>query len=308
VVQGTLPPAAPTGAVASVTPTAVELDWANNSPTDLAGYNVYRSGASDGPYAKQNSVVLTTSAFSDATAPIGSTSYYRITAVNSSAEESAPALATATRKIGFRGALTAANKGAAGLTMGTPAAIQPGDVLIAVLDIQGAPTVTAPVVPAPVTGWTLIRDTGNGTTMHQLLYWKVVAAGDPTSYRWTFSSSQAAAGTILAYTGVDPTAPIEVSDAGIAANSKQITAPSVTSAYQGGLVLGFFGIAQQGSVTPPTGMFERAEILAAGKVKIISEVADAILRSAGPTTARVAVASKAGANIGQILLLRPAIG
>jgi hypothetical protein len=159
-----------------------------------------------------------------------------------------------------------------------------------------------------VTGWTLIRDTGNGSAMHQLTYWKVMAAGDPTSYRWTFSTSQVAAGAILAYRGVDVNAPVEIHDAFTAANSKQITAPSVTSVYQGGLVLGLFGIAQQGTVTPPTAMFERAEIAAAGKTKIVCEIADAILQAAGPTGARTASASKAGANIGQIIVLRPATG
>ena len=65
-------PAAPTSVVVSVTPTSVELDWANNPPTDLAGYDVYRSGALEGPYVRLNNLLLTTSAFSDATAPIGS--------------------------------------------------------------------------------------------------------------------------------------------------------------------------------------------------------------------------------------------
>ena len=207
-VQATAP-AAPTGVVVSVTPTSLELDWANNPPTDLAGYDVYRSGALEGPYLRLNNLLLTTSAFSDATAPIGSVSYYRITAVNSSGSESAPAQASATRKIGFRGVSTAATKGATGLTIGTPAASQPGDVLVAVLDVRGAPIVTPPQVTGPVTGWTLIRDTGNGSAMHQLTYWKIVAAGDPTSYRWTFSTSQVAAGSILAYRGVDANSPVE---------------------------------------------------------------------------------------------------
>ena len=41
VVQAALP-ATPSGVVALVSPTSIELDWANNPPTDLAGYNVYR--------------------------------------------------------------------------------------------------------------------------------------------------------------------------------------------------------------------------------------------------------------------------
>ena len=259
VVQAALP-ATPSGVVALVSPTSIELDWANNPPTDLAGYNVYRSGAAAGTYVKLNNVLLTTSAFSDTAAPVGSPSFYRITAVNTSAQESTPASTSGTRKIGFRGAATASQKGAVGLTMGAPTGIQPGDVLIAAVNVRSAPTVTS-----PGTGWTLIRDTGNGNTFHELTYWKVVAVGDPTSYRWTFSSSQVAAGAILGYRGVDVNAPIEMHDASTATNSKQITAPAVTSTYQGGLVLGLFGLAQQAAITPPLAMFERAEIVAAGR-------------------------------------------
>jgi hypothetical protein len=61
-------------------------------------------------------------------------------------------------------------------------------------------------------------------------------------------------------------------------------------------------------VHTPNAMFERAEIAAAGKTKIVCEIADAILQAAGPTGARTASASKTGANIGQIIVLRPAIG
>ncbi len=295
------PPAAPTGVVITITPTSAELDWANNTEANLSGYNVYRSSAAGGPFTKLNGSLLTTSAFSDGTAPLG-TSYYRITAVNTSSQESAPATANATRKIDFRGAATAATRGATSITIARPGSTASGDVLIAMVDVRNAPTLTPPA------GWTLISDTPNGTTMHQLVYWKPVGESEPASYTWTLSSSQASSGAIVAYRGVDPAAPIEATAAQTAASSKQIVAPSLTSAYDGGVIIGLYSVAQATTIAPPNAMFERGEAVASGKAKLTGEVSDATLQAAGSTGARTAVATKTGANIGQLLLLRPAGG
>src|SRR5207249_569486 len=46
------PPAAPTGVVGTATASGNSLDWADNTETDLAGYNVYRATASGGTYTK----------------------------------------------------------------------------------------------------------------------------------------------------------------------------------------------------------------------------------------------------------------
>src|SRR5205823_1341861 len=48
----TTPPGAPTGLEAAAGSGSVTLDWADNSEPELAGYDVYRSTASGGPYTK----------------------------------------------------------------------------------------------------------------------------------------------------------------------------------------------------------------------------------------------------------------
>ena len=48
-------------AVLDVIAPKVVLDWANNTETDLAGYNVYRSTTSGGPYAKVNPSLVSAS-------------------------------------------------------------------------------------------------------------------------------------------------------------------------------------------------------------------------------------------------------
>ncbi|MHA7287364.1 malectin domain-containing carbohydrate-binding protein [Arthrobacter sp. MDT3-44] len=86
----TTPPAAPAGLTAAVNGSAVALDWADNMESDLAGYHVERSAAAAGPWTRLTSTALvSTSAFSDVSAPAGSTSYYRVLALDTAANASA---------------------------------------------------------------------------------------------------------------------------------------------------------------------------------------------------------------------------
>jgi endonuclease I len=85
----TTPPAAPTGLVASGGNAVVNLDWNNNSETDLAGYNVHRGTTSGGPYTQLNGALITSSAYSDTTVSNGTTYYYVVTAEDVTGNESA---------------------------------------------------------------------------------------------------------------------------------------------------------------------------------------------------------------------------
>ena len=91
------PPAVPSGLTATGSGTGITLDWANNAEADLGGYNVYRSATATGTYTKLNTALLTASAYNDTTAPTGATSFYRVTALDTSGNESGPATANATR-------------------------------------------------------------------------------------------------------------------------------------------------------------------------------------------------------------------
>lgn len=87
-----LAPAAPLGATANGRPGAVDLGWAANGEADLAGYNLYRAASPDGPYEKLNpDGPISATSYSDAAAPSGVVSYYRITALDKAGNESAPA-------------------------------------------------------------------------------------------------------------------------------------------------------------------------------------------------------------------------
>jgi fibronectin type 3 domain-containing protein len=85
--QDTTPPAAPTGLAATAGDATVSLDWANNSESDLAGYNVYRATSSGG-YGSALVSGLTSSSYTDNAVTNGTTYYYIVTAVDTSSNES----------------------------------------------------------------------------------------------------------------------------------------------------------------------------------------------------------------------------
>jgi hypothetical protein len=83
------PPAAPSGASATGNPTGITISWSDNLEIDITGYNVYYSDSENGTYAKLNTEgLLTTPTFVDTNAPSNVTSFYQITAVDSSGNES----------------------------------------------------------------------------------------------------------------------------------------------------------------------------------------------------------------------------
>lgn len=93
----TSPPAAPSGLVATGTSGGITLDWFNNTEPDLAGYNVYRSASSAGTFTRLNATLLASSDYFDANAPSNATSFYRVTAVDTSGNESTFASVSAFR-------------------------------------------------------------------------------------------------------------------------------------------------------------------------------------------------------------------
>ena len=112
---------------------------------------------------------------------------------------------------------------------------------------------------------------------------------------------------IATYRGVSATAPVDVSSGGTASSSTSVVGPSVTTTGAGELLIGVFGGAVNASVTPPTGMLEQAERLGGtGNTRALIELADQELTAAVATGSRTALLSKSGANVGQLIALRPA--
>lgn len=66
----------------------VSLVWTANGESDIAGYNLYRSGSATGSFSKLNSNVIIATTYTDSGLADGVTFFYKVTAVDSIANES----------------------------------------------------------------------------------------------------------------------------------------------------------------------------------------------------------------------------
>lgn len=156
-------------------------------------------------------------------------------------------------------------------------------------------------------GWTKIRADQNLTTMGQTLWVHTVASGDPTAWTWSFSSVQAAAGVIGAYSGVSSSAPV-VTTAGQANDrSAVITAPAPAPFSSPTRVVAAFGIAQYVTINPDTPFTERGESSTPSTTyKVTVSLADASMAADTVMQPPSADASSIAASVGHVVVLRPA--
>ena len=89
-------PATPTNVVVFSGDRSAILHWDPDPGPNLAGYNVYRSTSSGGPFSKQNSSLLTSLGYCDLSVSDGQTYYYQVTAVNASSQTSPPSATVST--------------------------------------------------------------------------------------------------------------------------------------------------------------------------------------------------------------------
>jgi regulation of enolase protein 1 (concanavalin A-like superfamily) len=90
-------PPAPAGLTAAGVVDGVSLQWNAVSYPNLKGYNVYSSLSQSGTYTLLTPAPITQTQYVDSTAPVGTTVFYRVTAVDSTtASQSAPATASGT--------------------------------------------------------------------------------------------------------------------------------------------------------------------------------------------------------------------
>ena len=276
----------------------VSLNWNDNAPSGLAGYNVYRSASANGTYQKLNATLLTASQYADATAPQG-TSYYRVIAVGTDGQQSAPAQTSATMAIKFRGGFVGIGADHPGLTVAKPTGLAADDVMIASVSVLGSATVIAPP------GWSLVETLTNGT-LGQSVYLHTATGGEPVSYAWRLSISRPMAVALSAYRGIDPQYPLDVPGQRANATGTAVVAPSVAATVNNGLLVIVSGIATNATFTPPAGATEQAEILLSpNKQKIAGSIADQLLAAAGSTGTRTTIASKSEVSVGQAIVLRP---
>ncbi|HEX9381703.1 MAG TPA: chitobiase/beta-hexosaminidase C-terminal domain-containing protein, partial [Gaiellaceae bacterium] len=134
------------------------------------------------------------------------------------------------------GAGTTGPTAAAGsIALNVPAGVKLGDLLIAHV-AWGAGSTTTTSQPG---GWTQILTTQNsGTNLGTSLWYKNASAADTSggTYTWTFSPNDVATGGIAAYTGIDNSAPLQVTPTTLtqpATNDTGVYYPSITPTVNG---------------------------------------------------------------------------
>jgi hypothetical protein len=295
-------PAQPAGLMVTGDSTALRLDWADNTESDLAGYDVFRLDGGGAP-VKLNGSRSSLSGYVDTAAPPGVASTYRVIAVDTNGNASLPAEATATRsKIAFVGASDATAKNLNQLTVPLPAGVQTGDVVVASIDVTGTTSVAGP------SGWqSPISNVLVGTALRQVVYVHTVGnlATEGTSYRWTFGARSSSTGMVVVYRGVDPNQPVIANAWQTRTKANTIPLPALQNPTPGSLLVGALGITTNATIGAPTGMLLQRSASMPPPAKPRAALTDDVLESIGSSGARNAPASKGGNSVGQVLILRP---
>ena len=84
-------PMPPTGVVVNVKPRSVDITWSKPATGKVAGYNIYCSTTISGKCARINRATITTNTFTVLPVKRGAAYYYKVTSVDESGNESAPA-------------------------------------------------------------------------------------------------------------------------------------------------------------------------------------------------------------------------
>jgi RHS repeat-associated protein len=203
--------------------------------------------------------------------------------------------------ITLRAAASAETVPTLGVTINTPASVVADDVLIAGVSLRGNDTITAPA------GWTQVRTDTTGSDLRQSVFVRTVVSGEPGSHAFTFSGPVGAStGGIIAFDGLDPVDPVDVSGGQTNASSTSVVAPSITTTVADTTLVGLFAIVGDVTFTPPSGMTERFDVKVDSSNDSASSAADVSVAAVGATGTKTATASSGGVNIGALVALRPA--
>jgi PKD repeat protein len=190
------------------------------------------------------------------------------------------------------------------VTITKPAGVANGDVLIAQVTADGAPSVSA----APA-GWTtVVSPMSISSGARVFVYSHVVtnAGAEPASYTWTLSAAQKWGAVLSGFHGVDTTTPFDTAAAtkvDTTYGATSLAVPSVTTATAGAMLVGGAGLdSSSTAVAPPGAWTETGE---SSGVQT-AELAYQARPTAGATGTSTFGLSKAAAGAAWVRALRPA--
>ena len=196
--------------------------------------------------------------------------------------------------------VTTATANANSISVGRPAGIAVGDLMLAAISASGGAAVTS--VPS---GWTLVATATDASVLSTSIYRKPFAAADPASFSFGMSASARLTAALLVFRNVDIAQPIAATSTNVNASGGTVTASAANVPAANTMVVSFFAQANgNNNMTPPAGMTEAVDFgTGAGLNGVTTEVAYAVQPSAGSSGAKVAVSSGAARGIGMLVAL-----
>lgn len=216
---------------------------------------------------------------------------------------------SAATSIAFRSSATATALAATALTVNKPAGAAAGDVLIARIANRNQVGATL----TPPAGWTVLRSDQSASQLKSWLAFHVAGASEPASYRFAIDIASNLAGSVVAFTGVDPANPIDAQSGQKNGNSASLAAPAVATTVANGMAVWFGTQIWGGSacpaspLVPPAGFTEPFDTcLVSTSTGVLFDGAFMALGAAGAQPAWNGSSPLPNTNTAQVVALRPA--
>ncbi|MCY1035264.1 cell wall anchor protein [Corallococcus sp. BB11-1] len=209
--------------------------------------------------------------------------------------------------IAYRSSSTASGTTRTSLSITKPAGTVAGDVLLA--RIINRNVVAA--VATPPAGWTFLRSDQSASQIKAWIFYKVATASEPTSYAFTLDLASYMAGSISAFSGVDPTNPIDAQTGQKNGTTASFNTPALTTSTANGVAVWFGSQLWTGSacpaspIVPPAGFTEPVDTChVSSSTGMLYNVAHKELTAAGAQGAFNGSSPFPNTNIAQVVALR----
>lgn len=206
--------------------------------------------------------------------------------------------------IGIRASSIGDNGAGAGtIVVNKPSGVVAGDVMVAAIGFRGTDFLSGPA------GWSLTTNGSRGT-VNQNVYYKVATGIEGSSYTWTISTgTPKMTGVIVAYTGVNNSNPIDVSNSASGLSTTAVNPPSVNTTVDHTRVVVAGSTANSNTFTA-NGSYTMVNQTSSsgggsGGSKVATGVQDLIQSSAGATGTTGLTAATSADYVAGVVALRP---
>jgi type IV pilus modification protein PilV len=286
------PPSAPQGFVAgwNKNSATVETEWLASPELDTVGYTVYRqqTAPSTGAVTKVNCGTVA--------APV----YINPDTDCSDASPIIPSSGGGTTTFRAASSNTNGTTSTSSLSINKPSGVAVNDVLVATIAVQGAPT--SGTLPA---GWSVIRSSTYSNQVQLTSLYHVAGSSEPSSYTFsTGGTKYFMSGGISAYSGVDTSAPVDISNAKTGSSGNAVSLSLTTNYPNDRLInaVAFGGSPSGSTATPDASLTERYDTYAKN---LLHESADRTQATAGSTGIKTANGGTNTGWVSQLIALKP---